>query len=247
MDSKKKIVILAAGQGKRMKSESPKVLVKLKGKPMLEYLVESVIMSGVDKKPIIVVSPDNQEKIKKALAKYDCQYAIQEKQLGTGHALSRAKSLIDESIDHVICFYGDHPFIRAKTIERLAAGANGLLTIMTAKLENFEGWRQCFYHWGRIIRNEAGRIIASVEFKDATEEIRRITEVNPSMYCFQNQWLWENLKKIDNKNAQSEYYLTDVVKLAFKQGLKINSCEVDPKEAIGINSPEELKIAESMV
>lgn len=245
--SKQKIVILAAGQGKRMKSELPKVLCELKGKPMLEYLVESVIASGADKRPIIVVSPDNKEKIQKALIKYDCQYAIQEKQLGTGHALSCAQKLVGDSIERVICLYGDHPFFKAETIKRLADSANGILTIMTAKLENFDGWRQCFYYWGRIIRNEAGRIIASVEFKDAMEEIRQITEVNPSMYCFERKWLWKNLKKLDNKNAQAEYYLTDVVKLAFKQGLEIKSCEVDPREAIGINSPEELKIAESLI
>src|SRR3990167_5747619 len=105
----KKIIILAAGQGKRMRRELPKVLAKLKGKPMIEYLVKSCIESGVDASPIIVVSPDNKEIIGQSLAEYNCQYAIQAEQLGTGHALACAQSLIDNSVDHIICFYGDHP------------------------------------------------------------------------------------------------------------------------------------------
>src|SRR3989344_2049751 len=102
----KKIVILAAGRGKRMNCELPKALIKLKGKPMIEYLVESCIKSGVDASPIIVVSPNNKEIISQALTKYNCRYAIQKEQLGTGHALSCAKDFVDEAVDHIICLYG---------------------------------------------------------------------------------------------------------------------------------------------
>jgi bifunctional UDP-N-acetylglucosamine pyrophosphorylase/glucosamine-1-phosphate N-acetyltransferase len=243
----KKIVILAAGKGKRMKCELPKVMVELKGKPMIEYLVKSCIESGVDANPIIVVSPDNKEIISQALAKYNCRYAIQKEQLGTGHALACAEGLIDKSVDHVICFYGDHPFISTETIKRVALNHNGVITMMTVKVNDFDGWRKCFYFWGRIIRDKSGKIIENIELRDASAEVKKITEVNPAMYCFQSQWLWENLKKINNHNAQKEYYLTDLVKSAFKQNLQINSFPLEPKEAIGINSPEELAVAEGLV
>lgn len=243
----KKIVILAAGKGKRMRCELPKVLVNLQGKPMIEYLVKSIIASGVDASPIIVVSPDNKEIISRALAKYNCQYAIQTEQLGTGHALACAKYLIDKSVDHIICFYGDHPFISTKTIRQVAENHKGAITMMTVRVEDFDGWRKCFNCWGRIIRDDSGQIKENIEFRDASDEVKQIKEVNPSLYCFESKWLWENLKKLNNHNAQREYYLTDLVKLAFKQNLNINTFNLEPKEAIGINSPEELAIAGSLV
>jgi bifunctional UDP-N-acetylglucosamine pyrophosphorylase / glucosamine-1-phosphate N-acetyltransferase len=243
----KKIVILAAGKGTRMKCELPKVLVKLKGKPMIEYLVKSCIESGVDSSPIIVVSPDNKEIISQALAKYNCRYAVQKEQLGTGHALLSARDQIDKSVDHIICFYGDHPFISTETIKQVALSHNGVITMMTVKVENFNGWQKSFISWGRIIRDEQGKIKENIEYRDASAEVKKITEVNPSMYCFESKWLWENLKKLNNHNSQKEYYLTDLVKQAFEQNLNINTFNLEPKEAIGINSPEELEIAEGLV
>ncbi|MDO8667722.1 MAG: NTP transferase domain-containing protein [bacterium] len=241
-----KIVILAAGKGTRMKCELPKALVKLKGKPMIEYLVESCIKSGVDASPIIVVSPDNKEIISQALAKYNCQYAIQEEQLGTGHALSCAKNFVDDSVNHIICLYGDHPFVSAETIKKLSQTHNGAITMMTTEVSDFNDWRQCFYYWGRIIRKD-GKVKENIEFRDASDEVKQVREVNPSMYCLANGWLWENLAKLKNHNAQHEYYLTDLVKLAFEQSLNINTFYIDPKEAMGINSQEQLAVAESLV
>lgn len=243
----KKIVILAAGKGKRMRCELPKVLVKLKDKPMIEYLVKSCIESGIDSNPIIVVSPDNKEIISQALAKYNCQYAIQDKQLGTGHALVCAKNLVDQEVDHIICLYGDHPFVGAATIKKLAESHNGAITMMTTKVNDFEDWRQCFYYWGRIIRAKNGQVKENIEFRDASDEVKLVKEVNPSMYCLATDWLWENLKKLNNHNAQEEYYLTDLVRLASEQKLKINTFSLDSKEVMGVNSPEELAIAESLV
>jgi len=243
----KKIVILAAGQGKRMQCKLPKVLVKLKGKPMIEYLVESCIKSGVDSNPIIVVSPDNREIISQALIKYNCQYAIQEKQLGTGHALACARNLIGKEVDHIICLYGDHPFIGAETIKKLAESHNGVITMMTVKVENFDGWRACFNFWGRIIRDEDGKVKENIEFRDAAPEVKKIREVNPSMYCLATDWLWDNLAKLNNHNAQQEYYLTDLVGLARQQNLKVNTFPLNPEEAVGVNSQEELALAETLV
>jgi len=118
--------------------------------------------------------------------------------------------------------------------------------MITTEVSDFDGWQKCFYQWGRIIR-ENGQVKENVEFRDASEEIKKIKEVNPSMYCLATDWLWDNLAKLDNRNAQKEYYLTDLVKLAFEQKLKVNTFHLEPKEVIGINSPEELAIAESLV
>lgn len=239
-----RIVILAAGQGTRMKAELPKVLVPIKGKPMLEYLVKSVIASGVDKNPIIIVSPSNEDLIKKALAGYPCQYAVQDKQLGTGHALACARKLVGD-VKRLICFYGDHPFVSASTIKQLAKSSNGPITMMTVKLPDFSDWRVGFYQWGRLIRID-GQLKAVIEFKDSDEGTKMITEVNPGFYCFNCQWLWHNIDKLKNENAQGEYYLTDLVKLAFEQRLNINTIPIKAEEAIGINTKEELDRVEKI-
>jgi len=118
--------------------------------------------------------------------------------------------------------------------------------MMTTTVDNFDGWQKNFYHWGRIVRQN-GEIKAIVEFKDADEEIKQIKEVNPGLYRFDSQWLWENIDRLGNSNAQHEYYLTDLIKLAFEQNQKISSIIISPKEVIGINSIEELKIAENLI
>ena len=243
---RKKIVILAAGKSKRIKMNLSKVLVPIAGKPMIEHLVKSVINSGVDSKPIIVVSADNENLINQALTGYSCQLVVQDKQLGTGHALACCKKYLDKKADYIICFYGDHPFIKNQTIKKLAASINGPITMMTVKLKDFNSWRKNFYCWGRIIRNN-GQVKEIVEFKDAADEIKQIKEVNPGLYVFEASWLWQNIKKLDNKNAQKEYYLTDLIKMACQQNLVINSFSIEPKEAMGINSQEELAIAKKLL
>jgi len=160
-----KVIILAAGKGTRMKSELPKVLVKIKGRPMIEFLVDSIINSGVDKKPVIIVSPDNSDIIQKSLRNYDCFYAIQKEQLGTGHAIACAKKVVGKNIDYIISFYGDHPFIKAETIKKLSLSHNGAITMITTAVKDFKGWRKNFYHWGRIIRSGA-QVKEIIEFKD---------------------------------------------------------------------------------
>lgn len=242
-----KIIILAAGKGTRMDCELPKVLVPVKGEPMIKHLVKEIKESGVCDSPIIVVSPDNIDIISKALAEFDCEYAIQEKQLGTGHAFSCARSLIKPDVKNVIGFYGDHPFVKKETIKSLIDAHKNVLTMMTVKVPDFEDWRQGFYHWGRVIRDEKGKITGIVEVKDADEKTKRITEVNPSFFCFDSSWLWKNIYKLDNNNNQGEYYLTDMAKFAAEEGHLINSLDIDPRNAIGINSKEELDIAEKIL
>ena len=241
-----KIVILAAGKGTRMKDELPKVLVPLKGKPMIEYLIKSIFDSGVDTSPVIVVSPDNNDLIKDALKKYNCEYAVQNKQLGTGHALACVKDLIDESVENIIVFYGDHPFIKPETIKELSKAHDGKITMMTTEIEDFNDWRKNYYSWGRIIR-KGDKIQAIKEFKDTNKEEKKIKELNPAFYCFNSEWLWENIKKLENNNAQKEYYLTDLIKIASEQNIEISSIKINFNEAIGVNSKEELEIAEKLI
>ncbi len=240
-----KIIILAAGKGRRMNSDLPKVLVRLAGKSIIEHLMEEVLKSGVDKRPIIIVSPDNKEIIRAALAKYNLEYAVQKEQLGTAHAVSSARDYA-ETAAKVIIINGDHPFIRAEIIKKLADAEGATITMLTTVVDDFSDWRKNFYQWGRIAR-ENEKIKAIVEFKDADEKIKEIREVNPAIYAFNSKWLWENIRKIKNKNASKEYYLTDLIKLAFWQKEKINSILIDPKEAMGINSKEELEVAEKLI
>ncbi len=242
---KTKIVILAAGKGKRMGSEIPKALIPLDGKPMISYLAESVVTAGLDDRPIVVVSPDNQKIIQQALSAYAWDYAIQTEQLGTGHAVACAQSLIPADTDNIVVLYCDQPFVQAASIRRFG-DVKADVTIMTTELGDFNDWRQNFYHLGRIIRNSEGMVEKIVEFKDANPAEIAVTETNVGFVRFNSRWLWENIKKLKNDNKQQEYYLTTLIEIACQQGLKVDALLVEPKEALGINSFEELKIAEDV-
>ena len=244
---KTKIVILAAGKGTRMGSELPKALVPLKGRPMIIHLIESVVSSGVDDLPIVVVSPDNKEIISRTLADYDCDYAIQEQQLGSGHAVACTRHKIPADTDNVMVLYCDHPFVTAPSIKKFGEFMTEAVTIMPTELDNYDDWHQNFFHWGRIVRDNNKEVEKITEFKDASPEEIKITEVNPGFMCFNNKWLWNNIDFLNNNNGSKEYYLTALVEMAFKQKYKIGTINIEPHEAMGINSKEELAIAEGLV
>lgn len=227
-----------------MKSELPKVLVPIKGKPMLWHLVNSVVNSGVDNEPVIVVSPDNKDLISSELKDFKCKYAIQDKQLGTGHAFKCALDVLPKETNYVFCLYGDHPFISEDTIKKITSMKNSELSLLTITVPDFEGWRKGMTCWGRIVRN-SGEVKEIVEYKDATDDIREIKEISPSLFRFDYDWVTPRINKLKNQNAQNEYYLTDLVKMASEEKIKISSLGIDPEEAIGINSKEELELAES--
>lgn len=245
-----RIVILAAGKGTRMNSDLPKVLVHLNGRPMIKYLLDSVFSSQIDNRPIIVVSPDNKEIISKELGDYNLDYVVQDRQLGTGHAVACVQSLLEnEGVkpDKIIVLYGDHPAIKAESIKRFADSSPEALTIMPTKLEDYKEWRRNFYHWGRIIRRSDGEVKGIIEFKDASEEIKEITEVNPGFMCFNYHWLFNNIQRLKNDNSQQEYYLTDMVKIAFDKEMLVGTLPIEAHEAMGVNSLEELEIAEKLL
>lgn len=244
-----RIIILAGGKGERMKSDLPKVLVKVAGKMMIKHLLESVKKSGIDENPVIVVGYKKEMVIRelgKENKKYD--YAIQKKQLGTGHAVMSAEKILKNKTDHILVLYGDHPFVNRHTIKKLVKKhleSGGIMTMTTIKLTDFKGWRNFFYNsFSRIVRNKKGRIIKDVQFRDASSQEKKITEINPCFFCFNAKWLWQKLKILKKDNSQKQYYLTDLVRLAMQEKIKINSITINPREAMGANSKEELEILE---
>ncbi len=242
------VVILAAGQGKRMGGGCPKVLRMAKHKPLISYLTGAVKKSGLKEKPVIVVSGEH-TLVQQAMGP-EYFYVAQAEQLGTGHALACARARLENRAERIIVLYGDMPLIKAGTIAQLAQSQNqaeAVITLLTTETADFDGWRQSFYNFGRIIRDKTGRILAIKEKKDCQEEELAIREVNPGLYCFKADWLWQNLDKLDNKNAQGEYYLTDLVKIAIDQGAKIHSLKIEPEECAGVNTLEELELAEKLL
>lgn len=246
MSSKIKILILAAGHGKRMKSELPKVLIPLHGKPLIAHVISSLRQSGIDGKPIVIVG-QQRELIIKTLGD-DCEYMVQEEQKGTGHAVMVAQEKLKNNADHIVVLYGDHPFVSPETIKKLVEKhleSKKKITMATVKLSDFKDWREIFYtNFSRIIRDNKGNIIKDVQYRDATDEEKKVTEVNPCYFCFEATWLWEKLKTLNTNNAQKEYYLTDLVKIAMQEKINTESIQIDAREALGANSKEELEILE---
>ncbi len=240
------IVILAAGQGKRMGGQLPKVLISVKDKPLILYLLEEVQKIELTAQPVLVVGY-KKELVRQFLGeKYT--YAVQEKQLGTGSAVKAAKYKV--KAENVLVLYGDMPFISAPSLKKLIKKhiqEKNIITMFTAKPENFDQHFSSLKNYGRIVRDGEGKIKKITEYKDCSETEKQIREVNPGIYMFQTKWLWENIDKLQNKNAQGEYYLTDLLELAIKQNLKVESLPIEPKEVLGVNSPEDLLVAEKMV
>ena len=242
-----KIIILAGGKGKRMQSDLPKVLMNLKGKPMISHLLESIDKAEICKDPCIVVGYQKEKVIDVLGDKY--KYAHQAEQLGTGHAVMVARNHLDDNVKNVLVLYGDNPFITSETIKKIVEKhllTKNKITMATVVLEDFKDWRSFFYsNFSRIIRDQDNKIIKSVEFKDATEEERKIKEVNPCYFCFNAKWLWEKLGTLKNENSQKEYYLTDLVKIAMEDGENIESISIKANEALAANSKEELELLEN--
>lgn len=245
MTNKIQIIVLAGGKGSRMNTTTPKVLAPLKGKPMIRHLLEAISKSEVSLTPIIVVGQMRETIMKELGPNY--RYAVQEKPLGTGHAVNSARHLAENNADHILVLYGDHPCVSAETIKNLPYAhiqSDNILTIATTNVPNFNDQYACFFDFGRIIRNESKQIAKIVEKKDANDLEKRITEINPAYFCFKATWLWQHLSKIKNKNAQGEYYLTDLIDIAQKQGHVIGSIAIEPREALGVNTAEQLFMLE---
>lgn len=244
-----RVVILAAGKGKRMgAAERPKVLYELLGKPMLSYVTEAVIDSGVDAKPVVVVGYMAEQV--KSLCGDACDYAMQDELKGTGDAVARTRALLEGAADHVVVVNGDQPFVTASTLRKIAdmhLASGATLTIGTCRVADFMEWRMPFADFGRIVRDPQGGVLGIVEVKDATPAQRELREVNPSLYCFKADWLWKSLETLTNLNAQGEYYLTDLLAKTIEAGEKVVTVDVPPEEALGVNTVDQLAIAEALM
>ncbi len=227
------VVILAAGLGKRMHSSLPKVLQPLAGRPMISHVL-STVQALQDVARTVVVVGHKADEVKAALTEFpDVAYALQQPQLGTGHALQQALPLLDASAEYTLVLLGDVPLIQTETIERLRDAAGDGMALLTTVLRNPTGY-------GRILR-QRGRIVAIVEQKDATEGQKQIREVNTGIMLLPTARLAGWLSELKPANAQAEYYLTDVIGLAVRDGVRINSARPRRSfEVEGVNSKTQL-------
>jgi bifunctional UDP-N-acetylglucosamine pyrophosphorylase / glucosamine-1-phosphate N-acetyltransferase len=226
------IVILAAGMGKRMHSALPKVLHPLAGRPLLSHVLDTA--RALDPTRLVVVIGHGADAVRAAVAAPDVQFAVQEQQLGTGHALAQALPLLDTSVPTLV-LYGDVPLTRAATLKRLAdAAGNAGYGVLTVTLDDPTGY-------GRIVRDAAGSVVRIVEQKDASEAERQIAEINTGIIVTPTAPLAGWLAALKNDNAQGEFYLTDVVAQAKAAGRPVVTAQPDDEsETLGVNSKQQL-------
>ncbi|MBU2598653.1 MAG: bifunctional UDP-N-acetylglucosamine diphosphorylase/glucosamine-1-phosphate N-acetyltransferase GlmU [Actinobacteria bacterium] len=228
-------IVLAAGEGTRMKSEKAKVLHQVSGVPMICHVVDTLLELKLDK--IYVVIGNHGEEVTKAISDRNLDFIWQKEQLGTGHAVSQVKDKLKNFDGTVLVLYGDVPLIRSTTLKKLLdfhMTSDSSSTILTFYPENSSGY-------GRILRNDEGNVIEIVEESDANEEQLKIKEANSGTYCFNWKKLSQALELLNTENVKRELYLTDVVKIFSSKGEKISAVNVEVwKEVIGINNREEL-------
>lgn len=229
------IVILAAGKGTRMKSALPKVLHRAGDRPLIDYVLRTA--ASVSPKSTVIVIGHEADQVKDAMGKrLGLSFALQEPQLGTGHALLQAESLLQGASGTVVLLSGDVPLLRADTLASLVRRhekRRAAATVLTAVVPVPEGY-------GRIVR-DAGQIAAIVEDKDASPAERDIREINSGIYAFDIAPLFGALREIGSSNAQGEYYLPDLVRIYRRRGLPVETVKVDdPREIRGVNSRKEL-------
>ncbi|MDE0929932.1 MAG: bifunctional UDP-N-acetylglucosamine diphosphorylase/glucosamine-1-phosphate N-acetyltransferase GlmU [Halioglobus sp.] len=232
---KLEVVILAAGQGKRMKSRLPKVLHAVGGMPLLEHVICTA--QGLEPRAIHVVIGHGSEQVQDALAHYDINWVVQEHQAGTGHAVLQALPAIsDDSI--VLVLYGDVPLTRLSTLQKLVQQARTAPALLTAELQKPQGY-------GRILRDKIGALVGVVEEKDATPAQRQIREINTGLLAAPQRDFLAYLPQVGNDNQQGEYYLPDILSLAVANGKTVSSCAVESElEILGVNDRVQLNYVE---
>jgi len=232
------VVILAAGQGTRMKSRLPKVLHPLGGQPLILYSVRAA--ASISEAPPVLVIGHGADEVS-AVVGDAARYVIQAEQLGTGHAVAQARGMLQERSQHVLVMYADMPLLREETLRTLYEEHKNhgwpvsMLTVLTDRPRGF----------GRIIRDAGGRVQAIVEEAHASPEQLAIREVNPGVYCFEAGWLWDHIDQLP-LSPKGEYYLTDLIEMAVREGKEIHTLTVsDPDETLGINTRVHLAEAEA--
>lgn len=233
-------IILAAGKGTRLNnglpSDIPKVLHLLDGRPLVLYCIEALEGAGI--KEIVLVVGHKGYLVKEAVGN-NFKYAVQDDQLGTAHAVSATKNLVFSKAEHVIVLNGDNPLFSKETISNLikiCTDRDATVALLTVEVKDPEGY-------GRIIKDKEGHVLKIIEEKEASRKERAVKEINAGCYCFKNEWLWDNIEKI-KLSSQDEYYLTDLIGIAVKEGEKVVALKIpDEREAVGVNTPEQLKMA----
>lgn len=234
-------VILAAGQGTRMKSKLAKVLHRVAGKPMVEYAVDTALAARAEKTVVVVGHQGEQVR---DLLNGRAETVEQVVQRGTGDAVKCAREVLENTTGHVLVFYADMPLLKPETISALvekhiATGATmTLLTLKSADTMSF----------GRIVRDGTGKAVRIVEEIEATAEQRAITEINPGVYCFRSEWLWQNLERLEPSPKKGEYYLTDLLEMAVLQRVVVETETIhDVEQCVGINTRAQLALAERIM
>ena len=234
------VVILAAGQGTRMKSNLPKVLHPIAGRPMIQYVLDAVA-EVVDTQPVLVVG-HGADAVRRTLGDA-FTYVVQEEQLGTGHAVLQAREALEGRSGAVLVLYGDMPLLSSETVRALVDAHDGqtaAITMLTCIHEEPMGF-------GRILRDPEGRVVDIVEQAQATREQLAIKELNPGVYCFEAAWLWEQLPHLPI-SPKGEYYLTDLVGMAVDQGRSVEAILLpEPLETLGVNTRLHLAQVEAVV
>ncbi|MEE8484481.1 MAG: sugar phosphate nucleotidyltransferase [Nitrospinota bacterium] len=230
------VVILAAGKGKRMKSDRPKVLQLLEGKPLVKYVIDTANLCEPSR--IVVIVGFGGDDVKKALSEENVSFAVQEEQLGTAHAVMRAEQKLESFEGDVMILSGDVPMVRAETLRnlmKLARETKSRMVFLSMEVEDPSGY-------GRVIRSQSGNVAKIVEERDALPEQKAVKEINGGIYLFDKKLLFELLPAIRSENEQKEYYLTDAVKMAIEKGEDVRALKLsDPLELRGVNRPEELE------
>lgn len=242
--NKMKAIVLGAGKGKRLQSENfnlPKVLRQANGKGLILYVLDNI--DFIPKQDTVVVVGYKKEAVMDALSSEYC-FAVQEEQLGTGHAVNCAKNYFENYDGDVLVLCGDMPLLSKATYEKLVIehqNSSADCTLLTAVVNDPPAY-------GRIIRAEDGSFAGMVETKDCTPEQLKITELNLGVYVFRAKLLFNNLGELKNNNAQGEYYLTDIPKILLQKGAKISICTTsDTSEIYGVNTEEDLKYCEEQL
>ena len=232
-----KTIILAAGEGKRMKSNIPKVLHKILNKTMIDYVIEQAINFGSEE--ICIITGHKSKEVESSIKNKDLKFVKQNEQLGTGHAVMQAEQFIDENKD-IIILYGDTPLITAETIKKLIEfhrEKDNDCTIISSIVDDPKGF-------GHIIRDDNGIFVKNIEHKDANDEEKLINEINTGIYCFKGSVLKKYLNKITNNNSQNEYYLPDIFEIIISDNGKVDAMKTyDFTEFFGVNSKLQLSKA----
>ena len=235
MNENLEVIILAAGLGTRMKSATIKILHRAAGRPIVDYVLD--LARDLCPNPPVMVIGHQREAVQKLIGDR-ARYAIQEEQLGTGHAVLQAASVLSDAAGkRVLVLSGDVPLTRPETLRQLLdehERNRNALTLLTMRLSD-----PAMY--GRIVRDDDGAVVRIVEAKDASDEEKRIEEVNAGIYVFDGEHLFDNLRNLRNTNAQGEYYLTDLLGVLRERGHRVGAViAADPVEALGVNSRADL-------